>query len=150
MSKRAASERDARLYGCVNELASGYGNFCSECKSRKVNESCFNCLKMFREKVKTKCEEAKAIRNSTTPHFWLGRERAASTPSNSPTSPSAMCTGARSKSVSGPSGRQVRVNNSAPQSRRRRRCISEGTDDDRSPDRDLSDLRMASLHSPDS
>lgn len=68
-NKRAASERDARLYGCINELASGYGNFCSECKSRKVNETCFNCLKMFKEKVKSKCEEAKAIRNSNTPHF---------------------------------------------------------------------------------
>jgi hypothetical protein len=64
-NKRAASERDARMYGCINELASGYGNFCTECKSRKVNENCFNCLKMFREKVKLKCEEAKALKNNS-------------------------------------------------------------------------------------
>jgi hypothetical protein len=68
-NKRSASERDARLYGCINELASGYGNFCSECKSRKVNEACSNCLKMFREKVKLKCDEAKAIRNNTGVNF---------------------------------------------------------------------------------
>ena len=63
-SKRAASERDAKLYGCINELATGYGNFCTECKSRKVNEQCFNCLKMFRDKVQKKCEEAKVIRQN--------------------------------------------------------------------------------------
>lgn len=34
--RRSTSERDARLYGVINELASGYGNFCTECKSRKV------------------------------------------------------------------------------------------------------------------
>ena len=63
-SKRAASERDAKLYGCINELATGYGNFCTDCKSRKVNEQCFNCLKMFRDKVQKKCEEAKIIRQN--------------------------------------------------------------------------------------
>lgn len=62
-NKRLASERDARLYGCITELASGYGNFCTDCKTRKVNEACFNCLKMYREKVKSKCEEAKHLRN---------------------------------------------------------------------------------------
>ena len=66
MSKRAASERDARLYGCINELASGYGNFCTECKSRRVNDTCFNCLKMYHNKVKVKCEEAKNLRNNHT------------------------------------------------------------------------------------
>ena len=68
-NKKAMSERDARLYGCINELVSGYGNFCTDCKSRKVNEQCFNCLKMYREKVKLKCEEAKAMRNHNMPHF---------------------------------------------------------------------------------
>ena len=34
--RRSTTERDARLYGVINELASGYGNFCTECKSRKV------------------------------------------------------------------------------------------------------------------
>ena len=61
-SKKHHSERDARLYGVINELASGYGNFCTECKSRKVNDDCKNCLKMFRQKVRTKCEEAKNLR----------------------------------------------------------------------------------------
>jgi len=36
LGRRSTSERDARLYGVINELASGYGNFCTECKSRKV------------------------------------------------------------------------------------------------------------------
>ena len=66
LNKRAASDKDARIYGCINDLASGYGNFCSDCKSRKVSEQCFNCLKMFRERVKMKCEEAKTIRNSNS------------------------------------------------------------------------------------
>lgn len=70
-SKKAMSERDARLYGCINELISGYGNFCTECKSRKVNENCFNCLKMYREKVKLKCEEARQMRNHSMPHFKM-------------------------------------------------------------------------------
>lgn len=61
--KKHQSERDARLYGVINELASGYGNFCTECKSRKVNDDCKNCLKMFRQKVRTKCEEAKSMRS---------------------------------------------------------------------------------------
>ena len=65
LSKRSASERDARLYGVITELASGYGNFCTECKTRKVNEQCYNCLRMFRDKVKTKCEEAKSLRNQS-------------------------------------------------------------------------------------
>ena len=64
MGKRAASERDARLYGCINDLASGYGNFCTECKSRRVSDSCSNCMKMYYTKVKVKCEEAKALRNN--------------------------------------------------------------------------------------
>ena len=66
--KKHQSEKDARLYGVINELASGYGNFCTECKSRKVNDDCKNCLKMFRQKVRTKCEEAKNMRvhNSLT------------------------------------------------------------------------------------
>ncbi len=63
-SRKTSSERESRLYGFLNDLATGYGYFCSECKSRRVNDSCFNCLKMFREKVKTKWEEAKAFRNS--------------------------------------------------------------------------------------
>lgn len=67
--KKANSERDARLYGCISELSSGYGNFCTDCKSRRVNDGCYNCLKMFREKVKNKCEEARAIRNHQSPHF---------------------------------------------------------------------------------
>jgi len=61
--KKTTSDRDLRLYGVINELASGYGNFCTECKSRKVNETCYNCLKMFREKVKAKCDDVKAYRN---------------------------------------------------------------------------------------
>ena len=63
LNRKASSERDTRMYGIINELASGYGNFCTECKSRKVSDGCYNCLKMFREKVKTKCEEAKTYRN---------------------------------------------------------------------------------------
>ncbi len=63
-NKRASNERDAKLYGCINDLASGYGNFCTDCKSRKVSEQCFNCLKMFRDKVAKKCEEAKNIRQN--------------------------------------------------------------------------------------
>lgn len=63
-NKKAASERELKLYGFLNDLATGYGYFCSECKSRRVNDTCFNCLKMFREKVKTKFEEAKAYRSS--------------------------------------------------------------------------------------
>lgn len=62
-SRKSTSERDVRLYGVINELASGYGNFCTDCKSRKVNDTCYNCLKMFREKVKAKCEDVKAYRN---------------------------------------------------------------------------------------
>ena len=65
-NKKVSSERDARLYGVITELASGYGNFCTDCKTRKVNETCFNCLKMFREKVKGKCEEAKHLRTPYT------------------------------------------------------------------------------------
>jgi len=61
--KKTTSDRDLRLYGVINELASGYGNFCTECKSRKVNETCYNCLKMFREKVRAKCDDVKAYRN---------------------------------------------------------------------------------------
>ena len=66
-SKKHQSERDARLYGVINELASGYGNFCTECKSRKVNDDCKNCLKMFRAKVRAKCEEAKNLRTHHAP-----------------------------------------------------------------------------------
>lgn len=62
-NRKLSCERDARLYGIVNDLASGYGNFCTECKSRKVSDGCINCLKMFRDKVKSKCEEAKTYRN---------------------------------------------------------------------------------------
>lgn len=62
-NRKLTSERDTRLYGIINELASGYGNFCTECKSRKVSDSCYNCLKMYRDKVKAKCEEAKTYRN---------------------------------------------------------------------------------------
>jgi hypothetical protein len=42
--RRSTSERDARLYGVINELASGYGNFCTECKSRKVSCQMFSSL----------------------------------------------------------------------------------------------------------
>ena len=63
INRKAMAERDARLYGCFHELASGYGNFCQECKSRKVSDHCVNCLKMYREKVKMKCEEVKTLRN---------------------------------------------------------------------------------------
>ena len=62
-TKKVMSERDAKLYGCLNELATGYGNFCTECKSRKVSDNCINCLKMFRDKVRMKCEEARNMRN---------------------------------------------------------------------------------------
>lgn len=62
-NRKSSGERDLRLYGVINDLASGYGNFCTECKSRKVNDTCYNCLKMFREKVKTKCDDVKAHRN---------------------------------------------------------------------------------------
>lgn len=68
-NKKSTSERDVRLYGVINELASGYGNFCTECKSRKVNDTCYNCLKMFREKVKAKCDDVKAHRNVHSPMF---------------------------------------------------------------------------------
>ena len=67
--KKTTSDRDLRLYGVISELASGYGNFCTECKSRKVNESCYNCLKMFREKVRAKCDDVKAYRNHN-PLYW--------------------------------------------------------------------------------
>ena len=40
--RRSTNERDARLYGVISELASGYGNFCTECKSRKVHF--FDCI----------------------------------------------------------------------------------------------------------
>jgi hypothetical protein len=70
-TKKANTERDARLYGCISELSSGYGNFCTDCKSRRVNETCFNCLKMYREKVKGKCDEARALRNHQSPHFQI-------------------------------------------------------------------------------
>ena len=63
VNRKAMRERDSRVYGCINELASGYGNFCQECKSRKVNDTCFNCLKMYREKVRVKCEEVKTLRS---------------------------------------------------------------------------------------
>jgi hypothetical protein len=33
----------------------------------KVNDTCYNCLKMFREKVRAKCDEAKVYRNQGTP-----------------------------------------------------------------------------------
>ena len=68
-TKRVSSERESRLFGCISELVSGYGNFCSQCKSRKVNDECMQCLKMYREKVKAKCEEAKTVRNHNMPHF---------------------------------------------------------------------------------
>lgn len=71
--KKATSERDARIFGCINEMISGYGSFCTDCKSRKVNEGCFNCLKMYREKVKLKCEEARAMRNHSMPHFDIDK-----------------------------------------------------------------------------
>ena len=60
--KKSTSERDSRLFGCISDLASGYGNFCTDCKSRKVNDACLNCLKMYRDRVKQKCEEAKQYR----------------------------------------------------------------------------------------
>ena len=53
-SKKILSDRDARVFGCINELASGYGNFCTECKSRRVNEDCKKCLQMYRDKVKVR------------------------------------------------------------------------------------------------
>ena len=62
-NRKAVMERDVRLYGCINEFASGYGSFCTECKSRRINDTCFNCLKMFREKVKGKCDEVRQVRN---------------------------------------------------------------------------------------
>lgn len=62
-TRKNISERDSRLYGYINELGSQYGNFCQDCKTRKVNDSCFSCLKMFREKVKQKVEEAKVVRS---------------------------------------------------------------------------------------
>ncbi|ESN93920.1 hypothetical protein HELRODRAFT_180327 [Helobdella robusta] len=33
--RKAYSERDSKMFGVINELASGYGHFCTECKSRK-------------------------------------------------------------------------------------------------------------------
>jgi len=45
--RRSTSERDARLYGVISELASGYGNFCTECKSRKVCCFDFGCENYF-------------------------------------------------------------------------------------------------------
>jgi len=82
---KATNERDARMYGCINDLASGYGNFCTDCKSRKVSDACFNCLKMFREKVKAKCEEAKSYRNhggGSSPHASGGGGRFSGTPTD--------------------------------------------------------------------
>lgn len=61
-SQKITSERDAQIYGIICDLASDYGNFCSDCKSRRVSDTCYGCLKMFREKVKAKCEEAKVYR----------------------------------------------------------------------------------------
>lgn len=68
-NKKTASERESRLYGFLNDLATGYGYFCSECKSRRVNDTCFNCLKMFRDKVKSKWEEAKTFRQQNPPMY---------------------------------------------------------------------------------
>lgn len=61
-NRMATSERDARVYGVICDLASDFGNFCTDCKSRRVSDTCYGCLKMFREKVKAKCEEAKVYR----------------------------------------------------------------------------------------
>lgn len=61
-NRKATSERDARVYGVICDLASDFGNFCTDCKSRRVSDTCYGCLKMFREKVKAKCEEAKVYR----------------------------------------------------------------------------------------
>ena len=44
--RRSTNERDARLYGVISELASGYGNFCTECKSRKVCCSHLNVARL--------------------------------------------------------------------------------------------------------
>ena len=40
INKKIISERDARLFGCINDLVTGYGNFCTDCKTRKVNDGC--------------------------------------------------------------------------------------------------------------
>lgn len=66
--KKMMCDRDSRLYGAVSDLVSGYGNFCTECKCRKVNADCFNCLKMYRERVKGKCEEVKILRSQNPLH----------------------------------------------------------------------------------
>ena len=52
--RKIYGERDTKMFGVISELASGYGNFCTECKSRKVVESdvvgvcfseqCFACF----------------------------------------------------------------------------------------------------------
>lgn len=83
-NRRLTSERDARLYGVINELAAGYGNFCTECKSRKVNDSCYNCLKMFRDKVKAKCEEAKTYRSHNPLVVRETRDSPSPSPSKEP------------------------------------------------------------------
>lgn len=66
-NRKITNERDNHIFGIISDLASCYGNFCSDCKSRKVSDTCYGCLKMFREKVKSKCEEAKVYRNQNPP-----------------------------------------------------------------------------------
>ena len=68
-AKKIISERETRMFGCFGDLASGFGNFCAECKSRKVSESCTNCLKMFRDRVKAKYDELKNYRQQNPLNF---------------------------------------------------------------------------------
>jgi len=48
----------------------------------QVNDTCYNCLKMFREKVKTKCDEAKSLRNHNP--VYSSPSTSVSPPSGSP------------------------------------------------------------------
>ena len=48
----------------------------------QVNDTCYNCLKMFREKVKAKCDEAKSLRNHNP--VYSTSSTLVSTPSSSP------------------------------------------------------------------
>ena len=47
----------------------------------QVNDTCYNCLKMFREKVKAKCDEAKSLRNHNPVY---SSSTSVTTPSSSP------------------------------------------------------------------
>ena len=59
-----------------------HGQICLYLVTVQVNDTCYNCLKMFREKVRAKCEEAKSLRNHGA--SYSSSSTSVSTPSSSP------------------------------------------------------------------